>query len=270
MSTSEDVAAHLPEALANPAIDPIRDLLVDALTALLQSYEYRSDIAVAYCDITRSIKQYLAALASDRGASKARNEDDEALRSRIIGQQACVTETAIAAGVDAILSLYTDEKCSIVDSALECWFIHDGTDGAGGPAKWHSFLGGGPHYPDRYFEDDAVNNNGVYRPNSAVGGARVFNDAIGRHFLLRVPDLGFNLRDAALVFDVASPVAGEVPPGIAAGGGFFVGDGTTVPGGAYLDASAEGPLAVYRAIANFVNSVAGQSVRWSLLSDIDT
>jgi hypothetical protein len=270
VNTSEDVAAHLPEALTNPAIDPIRDLLVDALTGLLQSYEYRADIAVAYCDVIRSIKQYLAALASDRGANKARGEDDEALRARVIGQQACVLETAIAAGVDAILSLYTDSKCSIVDSALDCWFIHDGTDGNGGPAKWHSFLGGGPNYPDRYFEDDVNNNSaGDFRPNSSIGGARVFNDALGRHFLLRVPDLGFNLRDAALIFD-GTPVLGVVPPGIAAGGGFFVGDGSTVPGGAFLDASAEGPLAVYRAIASFVNSVAGQSVRWSLLSDIDT
>ena len=258
VSSSDDVAKRLPDGLSAPASDPVRDLLVDALAALAQEYEAASDHAVAQSDIARAVQQYLAALAGDRGAGKARGEGDEAVRARSIGQQACVTETAIIAGVNAILSLVTTTECQLVDGALDGWFIHDGTDGNGGPPQWHSFVGGPPNYPDRLTSDDSANNGGAARPNSAVGGARVFKDAIGRLLLLRLPDVGFQLRDAAVVFE----------EGTEATTGFFVGDGTTTPVGAFLDASSIEPGAMYRAIANFMSGALGQSVRWEMDSDI--
>lgn len=258
ITSSADILAALPDGLLEPEMDPVRDALVEALYGLLDEWQYRSDYAAAQADITRALNQYLDAQAADRSASRAKGEEDEPLRSRALGQQAVVTETAIVAAVNAILSLYTTTECQLLDGALDGWFIHDGTDGNGGPAKWHSFLGGGPHYPDRLFTDDAINNDGAFRPNSRVETARCFQDAVGRQLLLRVPDLGFNLRDAALVFD--DTVVPEF--------GFFVGDGTTVPAGAFLDASSEGPLALYRAIANLMDTVVGQSIRWDMTSDI--
>lgn len=257
MRSSEDVAKHLPEALALPEVDPVRDLLVDALASLVQTYESRVDHAVAQSDITRAVKQYLTALARDREAGRAKGEQDGALRARAL-DRSCVTETAIAAAVNAILSLVTNAPCALVDGALDGWFIHDGTDGNGGPAKWHSFVGGPPNYPDRYFADDSANNGGVSRPFSAVGGARVFADTLGRLLLLRVPDLGYQLRDAALVFD------GTVVPEF----GFFVGDGVAAPAGGFIDASSAEPEAIYGAIANLMGAALGQSVRWEMISDL--
>jgi hypothetical protein len=248
---------RLPDALLRPELDPIRDLLVDALAGLLQLYEARSDHAVAQSDITRSVEQYLTALARDRDAGRAQGEADGALRARTL-DRSCVTETAIAAAVNAILALVTDEPCALVDSALDRWFIHDGTDGNGGPPKWHSFVGGPPNYPDRYFADDSANTGGVTRPFSAVGGARLFAGTLGRLLLLRVPDLGYQLLDAALVFD------GTVVPEF----GFFVGDGAAPPGGGFIDVSSAEPVAIYGAIANLMETALGQSVRWEMISDL--
>lgn len=259
ISTSDDVLAALPQALRDPALDPVRDTLVVALTALLQEWQYRSDYGAAQSDPSRAVEQYLAALGGDRGASKTIGEAEEAFRERAFQQRECVTERSIAAGVDAVLSLVTTARCALVDAALDGWFIHDGTDGNGGPPKWHSFVGAPPSYPDRYTEDDAVNNDGKFRPNSAVGSARVFSDSLGRLLLVRVPDVGFQLRDAALVF-----AAGVAP----AEQGFFVGDGTTTPVGAFVDASSAEPTAIYRAIGSFLEAALGQSVRWEMTSDI--
>lgn len=271
--TSPDVVmAKLPDALLAPEVDEIRDLLVDALSSLLQSYEFRSDIAASYSDVARSIAQYLSALATDRGAGRAKGEADGALRSRALGAPEVVTETAIVAGVNVIFSLFTTKQAQLVDGVLDAWFIHDGTDGNGGPPTWHSFVGAGPNYPDRYFEDDSANNDGLFRPGSVIGTARVFGDTVGRRFLLRVPDLGAGLGSGALVIadaDEPALAGGDVPPHIAEGGWFFVGDGATVPVGAFIGATSEGPLAIYRAVVSFVDAAVGQSIRWDMISDID-
>jgi hypothetical protein len=264
--TSEQVVADaLPEALSLPVIDAVRDQLVVALAALLQEYERRSDVAAAQCDPARAVRQCLLALGGDRLTFRSEGEEEEAFRERVLAPPACVTEPAIAAGINVILSLYTDTECQLVDAVLDQWFINDGTDGNGGPAKWHSFIGAGPSYPDRYFADDALNNDGLSRPNSAVGGARLFDDTLGRHLLILVPDLGYQQRDAAFVWDGS-------PEGLAQAqyseGGFFVGDGSDEPQGAFIDATNADPLAVYRAIYNFVNLTLGQSIRWTMLSDL--
>lgn len=262
VNSSADVVAHLPDILLRPESDVVRDALVAALTDLLREWQFRTDYAAALADPIRSVQQYLVALGSDRGVGKAINEDEESYRARFVQQRQSVTEPALIAGINAILSLVTPTECQLNDAGLDGWFIHDGTDGAGGPAKWHSFVGSGvgsgPNYPDRYFTDDAVNNGGEARPNSRVDGARVYKDTVGRLLLVRLPDVGFQLRDAALVFN------GSTVPEF----GFFVGDGVAPPGGAFIDASSLEPAAVYRAIANFLSATLGQSVRWEMTSDI--
>jgi hypothetical protein len=261
--TSADVRAQLPDILLRPETDPIREAIVAALTALMQEWQYRSDYAVAQSDAARAVGVYLEAAGGDRGAGLAIGEDPEAFRARMFSQRAGVNEKAIVAGVNAILALYTTEQCQFVDAALDCWFINDGTDSNGNPAIWHSYVGAGPSYPDRYFSDDLANNGGTARQaNCDVGGARVFDDTLGRLFLLRVPDLGFQQLDASFVYDGSA--AGDFFEAHEAGG-FFVGDGTDVPAGGYLDANDTDPEAAYRAIGNFVNLAAGQSVRWIML-----
>ncbi len=90
-----------------------------------------------------------------------------------------------------------------------------------------------------------------------MDAARVYKDTVGRLLFVRLPDVGFQLRDAALVF----------ADGIVPEFGFFVGDGSGPPGGAFVDASSAEPLAIYRAIANFLNATLGQSVRWEMTSE---
>ena len=250
--------SHLPDILLRPEVDEIREALVAALAALMQEWQYRSDHAAALSDPLRSVKQYLRALGRDRGVSKAISEDEESYRARFISQRQSVIESALIAGINAILSLVTTTECQLNDAALDGWFIHNGTDGNGGPPKWHSFVGSGPNYPDRYFADDLPNNGGYSRPNSRVDACRVYKDTVGRLLLVRLPDVGFQLRDAALVF--ADGIVPEL--------GFFVGDGTTTPGGAFIDSSSAEPAAIYRAIGNFLTATLGQSVRWEMTSDI--
>lgn len=256
------VLAVLPDALSAPEVDAVRDALVEALTALMIEWQYRTDYAVALVDPIRAVKQYLAALANDKGASKAVGEDDEALRARAIQQRQCVTEAAIVAGVNLILSLVTVTECQLNDATLDRWFLHDGTDGAGGPAVWHSFVGAGPNYPDRFFADDAVNNGDYSRPNSEVHGARLYSDTIGRHLLLRVPDFGFQQLDAPFVY--SDP--GENQP---IGLGFFVGDGSSSALASYINSTITDPIGIYQAIENFMNNACGQSIRWEMLSDLE-
>lgn len=269
ISSSADVAARLPDALSGPEVDSIRDALVDALAALLQEWEARSDYAAALSDPSRAIERYLVALAGDRGSSMAPGEDEEAFRERTFQAQQCVTEASIIAGVNAILAPFTDLLCQLNDAALDRWFINDGTDGAGGPAKWHSFLDAAPEYPDRLYSDQAAINGGYFRPSSEVGGARVYGDSLGRHFLLRVPDLGFQDSDAAFSFSDLLAAGTDLGGGsVEIAGGMFVGDGSDPEVGAFLNSATANALAVYRAIGNFINAVAGQSIRWSMLSDV--
>lgn len=269
ISSSADVAARLPDALSAPEVDPVRDALVDALAGLLQEWEARSDCGAALSDPARAIERYLVALAGDRGSAKAPGEDEEAFRARTFQAQQCVTEASIIAGVNVILAPFTSLQCKLNDAALDRWFVHDGTDGLGGPPNWHSFLGAAPEYPDRFYSDAAVNNGGYLRPNSEVGGARVYGDSLGRHFLLRVPDIGFQDTDAAFSFSDLPASGNDLGGGsVEIEGGMFVGDGSDPGVGAFLNSATANAIAVYRAIGNFINAVAGQSIRWSMLSDV--
>lgn len=267
INTPEDVLAHLPAALTDPAIDPVRDRLAAALAAMLIEWEYRSDYGAALSDLGRSVKQYLAALANDHGVSRVLGEDDDALRTRAFHQD-CVTEASIIAGVNAILSLITTTECQLNDGVLDRWFINDGTDGNGNPAIWHSFIGSGPNYPDRLFADDAVNNGGYYRPNSEVGGARLYGDSLGRFLLLRVPDFGYQSKDAPFVYQNASLHNDLASVNELAGLGFFVGDGSDPEIASYINATDTDPFVIYRAIASFMDAVVGESIRWEMISDL--
>lgn len=248
-----------PELLRqNEVPAPFRDALIDALTELVQGYQFRSDVAAAQSDIARATREYLAWLASDRQLAKAENESDETFRARIFAVGQNVTEEAIARGVNAILSPFTNLQCEINDAALDRWFLGDGTSNF----AWHSYLGAGPSYPHRYFSDDVEQNDGYYRPSSAVGGARLYDDSYGRHLLVRVPDLGALDERAAFVFGDDSTIADRATTG------FFLGDGTDSAVAAFLNDVQLAPETVYRAIIAFVNGVIGQSVRWTMVADV--
>lgn len=254
--TREDVLAVAAEPLQQQETDaPIRDAIADAALALILAHCEAAEYAAAQSDVGRATDIFLEALAADHGLISGEGEDQEAFRARLFSFGQVVTETAIAAGVDAILSQVTSTRCALVDGVLDRGFLLEGL------TTIVAYLGDGPTYPDRLLEDDAPQNGGVFRPSSAVGGFRLFDDALGRTLLVRVPDLEFVDDDPAVVFDGTATEA-------SADGGFFVGDGTDAANGVFVGSLSVTADSVYAAILNFLVAACGQSVRWSLIADI--
>jgi hypothetical protein len=259
--STDDVLAQLPALLRDTPVDPIRDALLASLTALLFACEQAGEYAAAQTDKVRATVQYLDGLGGDGGVFRAPSEDPESYRSRLLMVPSIVTEQAIVAAVNIILAPFTDVQCQALDAALDRWFVGDS-----GSRRWHSFLEASPSYPSRLYPSEATRDGGIVRPNSEPGGARVFGDAKGRMFFLRVPDLSLLSTNDSSVWKRTSYAAS---PGLS---GFFVGSGAVVLGGAVLVQATfmsvgTVALAVYQAIESTVNDLVGQSVRWSMISE---
>ena len=252
----DDVLARIDDLLAG--IDgetaPIRDALVDALTALLFQLQYRGEYAISECDILRATLNRLSTIGGeDRGIPIAPGEDQEDYRARLLSVPVLATETAVIAGVNAILAPFTATQCVLIDAALDRWFVGTGAQ------SWHSFVGAGPEYSDRLYNGQEVMNGGLSRPNSNPGGARAFSDQIGRHFVLLLPDFG--------TLTLPSPVAPSGATAFRDEIGFYVGN-TSDPNSAAYVSGFSASAAIYQAIEGFVNSVIGQSVRWGLIGEL--
>lgn len=257
--TRDDVLAVLPAFVRQSDAAPVRDAIAAALVEILTRYRLLSAYAAAQCDITRATGIYLESLCREHGAYKQRGETDEQLRARALTAPSLVTPEAILAAANTVLALYSPVPAQYAESILDRWFVSDGT------APWHSFVGAQPQYFARLYPSDAVANGGFVRPNSEIGGAWAFADHVGRHFVLRVPVLtgpanahAFVAGDSATLADARS----------------FVADGSDASGsetrgalGMFVYQSPSTALAVYQAIANAVNRIRGQSVRWLLLAD---
>jgi hypothetical protein len=254
-----DVLAVLPAFVRQSDSAPVRDALAAALVEILRRYRALSGYAAAQCDITRATGIYLASLCAEHGVFKQDGESDDALRARALTAPELVTPAAILAAANTILALYTSVQAQYAESALDRWFVHDGT------APWHSFVGAQPQYFARLYPADAAANDGLVRPNSEIGGAWAFADRVGRMFVLRVPVLT-GLGDAhAFVADGPS-----APPDARV----FIADGSNGSGseasgqlGMFVYASPSNALAAYQAIVNAVSRIKAHSIRWLLLAD---
>jgi hypothetical protein len=237
----------------------VRDALAAALVEILARYRQLSAYAAAQCDITRATGIYLESLCAERGVYKQDGESDDALRARGLTTPDLVTPEAILAAANTILALYTTVRAQYAESALDRWFVHDGT------ASWHSFVGAQPQYFARLYPADAAANGGFVRPNSEIGGAWAFADQVGRFFVLRVPVLtGLGDAHAFVAGDLSAPADGRS----------FAADGSNVSGaessgklGMFVYASPSTALAAYQAIVNAVSRIKGQSIRWALVAD---
>lgn len=255
----DDVIAHLDELLANGDVAPVRDALLDALTALLYQLQFRGEFAIAQCDLLRATEQYLTSLGGDdRGVPQATGERDENYRARLLATPATVTEAAIITGVNVILAPFTSTQCQLFDAILDRWFVRSNPTSP----SWRSFIGNSPEYPDRLYSGQEALNGGVSRPNSDPGGARVFKTSLGRQFILRLPDLS-SLAEPPGVSPNEDAITRD--PTV----GFFVGQTTSAARSAFVNQNSTTPLAVYQAIEIFVNSVVGQSVRWGFSAELD-
>lgn len=284
----DDVLAVYPASLKTSDPAPVRDALLGALAAILMRHQERAEYAVAQADRGRATGSYLDAAMGDQGVHRVRGELDEPYRARGLSVPDQVTRDAIVAAVEGVLADLAPGRARYYESILDRFFVSDGT------ADWHSFIGESPQYPDRLYPDDADSNGGESLPQSDPGGARVFDDTVGRHFVIRVPDLGgldqsLTLVYAGVVLDAGDaavpelggatpPFAGTLEPGEISpsegGTGFFVADGTNDSGSeadgtlaSFVFQNTTDALTTYQAIVGAVERIRGQSIRWTLEVD---
>ena len=258
-----DVLAVLP-AEYDTDDHPVLDALAKGLLAMLREHGRRADYAAAQADVTRATDIYLDGLGNDRTSPRAAGEPDYEYRLRTCAWKEIATPTAIIATANAILAPHTTAQPQLFESILDRWYVHDGTDGDGGPAAYTAFVGDGlsnvaPSYPDRLYRDDIAANEGFVRPQSSPGGAIVFEDGNGRMFVLRIPELN----------DTDSPRSFAFADGATDSEGFFVSDGTGGPseGLAFVSNNYRTADETYQAIANSVQQIKGHGVRFLLLVD---
>jgi hypothetical protein len=159
--------------------------LADALFEILLESQYRGSYAAAQSDIRRATAAYLSELGADRSILQAVGEEQEDFRSRVLTLEAGGTLEAIRLAVNAVLSRYTTSTCQVIETPLDRWFVGDGSE------NWHGCVGDGisPSYPDRLYESESSRNEGDSIEGCEPLGARVFGDALGREFMVLVPDI---------------------------------------------------------------------------------
>lgn len=259
-----DVLALFPAEVRKITSAPVRDALIAALTEILREYQRRSSRGAALGDILRATGPALVGLAADHEVYKQPGESEASLRARVLNLAALVTPVAIVEAVNTILAPFTDRRAKYFESELDQWFVHDGT-----VEEWDSFVfdedegAASPRYPDRLYADDAAENAGESIEAREVLGAWVFGDELGRHFLLRLPQL-------ETVDDLGSFVFDETVED----DGMFVADGSDEAGSesdgsvtsfAFTDEALSDEL--YAAIVSTVELLKGQGMRWTAYVD---
>lgn len=255
--SADDHVQAMPAAYRNEE-HPVLEDLAAAHAAMHAAYQARADYAAAQSDVLRATGKHLDGLGEDRQVPRAEGELDDAYRSRIVSWTNTVSPRAIIAAVNEILAPLTTGKAQWCESLTDAWFV---TDGSAEAAGMHSFVGDGlsnvcPRYPDRGYEDDASINSGRYEPQLSPGGALAFADTIGRHFLLRIPQL--NDADAPRLFATSGDDSGQL--------GMFVSDGSG-PGFAFASNSYLLSIEAYQAIADTVQRIKGHGIRFSMVVD---
>lgn len=262
VASSTDVLAILPVEIRRPTIAPVRDALAAALTEILLEYQRRATQSAGLSDILRASGRHLEGLAADHGVFKQPGESTDALRLRTLTVAALATPERILSAVNTILAPFTSITAKYFESEVDCWFVDDGT------STWSSHVFNGvseasPHYADRLYPDDEVENGGDVVEEREVLGAWAFADGLGRYFVLRLPPIQAFDDDGTYAFS-----------DVAADDGMFVADGSDTSG-AESDGSVTAFIfedqtlsdEVYAAIVSTVELLRGQSMRWQAYVD---
>jgi len=253
IATREDVLAQLPSDVLSEQEQPVLDAAADALLAIALAYQEYGGRCAANCDPDRAEDQSLRAVAADRGSEQADGEDQELFRNRMLGIQASVTFEAIRDAVNAILASWTDKTCRILESGMDGAFLLTAVTDA--TSDWHSFVARTASYPDRMYEDDAAVNGGVYFAGRGGTGLHLFFATTRRLFVILLPSLA-QIR-GNFFYTAVSDV----------GAGTFLYLAATDPGVTFMGSDGGTAQAIYRAIANKVDSLVGQSISYSIIED---
>jgi len=253
--TDDDVKQLLPAFVRQSDDAPVRDAIAAALRVIVLEYGRRAERAAARVDVLRAEDDDLIGVGQDHDVFASDGESNDSLRSRILDVRALVTPTAIMAAVNSILAPHTSVLAQYGERVQDAWFVGDGT------SDWHSFVWDStssmsPYYPDRFYEDDATENGGRFRPQSNPGGARVFNDVIGRLFYIRIPALS-GLDDGGAFASGVDLLNGR----------FYVGDGSSADVSNAIRSVPATARTVFDAIVSTVNRIKGHGIRWALFED---
>jgi hypothetical protein len=260
VNDTSDVLALFPSCLQTDDPAPVRDALVSAMSAMFARYQELSAYAAAQTDLLRATDVCLDAKCADRGVYRQAGEQDEPLRDRALAVPALCTPSAICAAADAVLAPYTSVKSQYCEASLDRWFVRS-HGSAWSSHVYPATTTRAPNYPDRLYPEDSVANGGLSRHQSTPGGAMVFNDARGRMFVLRVPDIS-PIDDSILpIRSRSNHLLGSPPLGM------FVGSGASSLNASYPRANPATALGVYQAVADSVNRIKGQGIRWRLYAD---
>ncbi len=243
VETSADVLAVLPAFMRSSDTALTRDAIIALLTAVFKEMQDRGEYAAAQSDLLHARGIYLTGLAEDRDFQRQSGEPDEALRARVLRIPQFVTPSAIMAAVAAIIAPYTAKSAKYFEASLDRWFV------SSGDATWHSFSGTKPQYLDRLYEYDVSSNGGVFISNREVNGLWVFDDAIGRYFILRIP-----------------PLSGSDDQHSFIGGPAFIGTGSGEVS-TFVFRNRQLALDIYATLINTVQRIKGSSFRWMLYVD---
>jgi len=253
-----DVTRELPGAIRDAEPAPIRDALCDALLGVMREHQLAVGYAAAQSDVGKATQQCLDAHTEERGVSRASDEGDADLRSRLVEIQAAISRAALRDAINTLLTPHAEQTCRILEPVLDGWFVHDGT-----VDTWHSFVGASPYYPSRLYKSDSTRNSTTI-DGVDPEGCRVFSDdsTPGRALCVLLPVLADTPAHAHI------PAPGNVGEPPLFGWGCFAGDGTNSSQELLVSGTQESADAVYATIAKTVEDLIGHSIRWIMLADL--
>lgn len=255
VSSDADVAAILPVEYMQEETATVRDALIHAHAAQQEKYQDRAAYAAQQADIGRATGRFLAALARDRTYQRQAGEtDDELFRQRVLAVPLAVTPEVICDAVNAILFNVGAGPCEYLESIADRCYANV----TGGTGTCASVLGATPVNPTRLYREDGGPLN-----NRSPGGAWAFGYELGRLFVLRVPNLSA-LDSAVPTPWQASSTALARPKGV---GSIFARASGGLQNQNFVYQSGSSALDTYRAIADTVTRLVGQSIRWMMISD---
>lgn len=256
VSDGSDVLAEFSDGHRLPETAPVRDAFCEAFAVTHLTYQDAAHVAIAQTDPLRATGDFLVAKALEREIVPFVGETPASIRSRMFSAPELVSPNAIVNAINTLISPYTDKECEFLELDLDGIFVHDGT-----VTEWDGFfLDGNPRYPDRYYIDDAAENDGFYLENNLPGGPLI-SFGYRRNFHIRLPSL--DAADDILAFAIDSD--DEI---------MAIGDGSDTSG-----AESDGSVAtsvffdgvtaeeLYAAIVNKVESIKGQGMTWSVIVD---
>lgn len=245
VQTSDDVLETYSIEIREQESAPVRDAIVAGQTALHGEYQRNSTEAAYRSSVLYATGNDLDVLGADRRVYRQVGELDPAYRTRILAIPDVVTPEAVINAVNAILDNYTDKVAQYFEQ-LDGFFVSDGS-----PDWFCGVLDGEtlsePLYHASRFYDELT--------DRSPGACRVFDDVKGRVFVIRIPDLAPVDDSTASVFTTT----GEI--------GMYVGDGSFVENGSFINVFSDTEFQIYQSIANTVDQIKGHGIRWVGLVD---